>query len=220
MTFSKPKNNKKIIIKIISFTIYIIFFPFLSHRVQYWLTRISGVAYTMRNKKHFKFLGNEVFLSSDITVVGASSISIGEQSSVGSQCALTVWGINSGGNEHAALEVGRYVSIGAGAHITAANQIKIGDGVLLGKYVTISDNNHGATSMSEVDTPPAKRPLVSKGRVLIGDNVWIGDKATILGGVTIGKSAVIAANSVVTCNIPEFCIAAGVPAKIIKTLSN
>ncbi len=52
---------------------------------------------------------------------------------------------------------------------------------------------------------------------MIGDNVWIGDKATILAGVKIGECAVIAANAVVTKDIPPYSVAAGNPAKIIKT---
>jgi acetyltransferase-like isoleucine patch superfamily enzyme len=58
--------------------------------------------------------------------------------------------------------------------------------------------------------------LHTKGAITIGNNVWIGDKATILDGVTIGEGAVIAANSVVTKDVPPYCVAAGVPAIIIK----
>lgn len=53
--------------------------------------------------------------------------------------------------------------------------------------------------------------------MIIGNNVWIGEKATILPGVHIGDSVVIAANSVVTKDIPSFSVAAGVPAQIVKT---
>jgi acetyltransferase-like isoleucine patch superfamily enzyme len=60
------------------------------------------------------------------------------------------------------------------------------------------------------------RPLISKGEVVIGDNVWIGEGAMILPNVHIGEHAIIAANSVVTKDIPAYSIAAGVPAKIIK----
>ena len=64
---------------------------------------------------------------------------------------------------------------------------------------------------------PLKRPIVSKGPVRIGDNVWIGDKATILPNVSIGNGAIIAANAVVTKDVPPYSVAAGNPAKIIKT---
>ena len=66
-------------------------------------------------------------------------------------------------------------------------------------------------------TPPALRPLFSKGEIVIGKNVWICDKATITAGVTIGNGCIIAANAVVTKSIPPYSLAAGNPAKVVKT---
>ena len=60
------------------------------------------------------------------------------------------------------------------------------------------------------------RSVMSKGPVIIGNDVWIGDKATILPGVTIGDGAVIAANAVVTKDVPAYSVVAGNPAKIVK----
>ena len=65
---------------------------------------------------------------------------------------------------------------------------------------------------------PNLRSLSSKGPVIIEDNVWIGTKASIMPGVRIGKGAIIAANSVVTHDIPPYCVAAGIPAKVIKVV--
>lgn len=87
---------------------------------------------------------------------------------------------------------------------------------MTGRWVTISDNNHGRTDRNTLQLPPVERRLYSKGNVVIGDNVWIGDKATILSGVTIGDGAVIGANSVVTKDVPEYSVVAGNPAKIIN----
>ena len=67
--------------------------------------------------------------------------------------------------------------------------------------------------------PPLERNLNSIGKIIIGNNVWIGDKVTILANVTIGQGAVIAANSVITKSVPPYSVAAGNPAKIIKTVS-
>ncbi len=65
---------------------------------------------------------------------------------------------------------------------------------------------------------PIHRPLVVKGPIVIEDNVWIGERVCILSGVNIGKGAIIAANSVVTHDVPEYCVAAGSPAKVIKQI--
>lgn len=82
--------------------------------------------------------------------------------------------------------------------------------------MTITDNSHGNTDIDNLKLKPIDRKIFSKGPVIIGNNVWIGDKATILPNVTIGDGAVIAANAVVTKDVPAYCVAAGNPAKIIK----
>ena len=100
--------------------------------------------------------------------------------------------------------------------MSSSNQIIVEDGVLTGKWVTIVDNNHGETDRVSLRMPPLSRTIVSKGPVVIKTNVWLGDKVTVLPGVTIGEGAVVAANSVVTRNVPPFCVVAGIPAKVIK----
>ena len=60
---------------------------------------------------------------------------------------------------------------------------------------------------------------MSKGEVVIGNNVWIGDKATILAGVTVGDNVIVGANSVVTKDIPSNTMVAGVPARIINSIN-
>lgn len=82
--------------------------------------------------------------------------------------------------------------------------------------MTITDNGHGDTDYETLQQVPINRRLHSKGDVTIGNNVWIGDKATILPAVTIGDGAVIAANSVVTKDVPAYSVVAGNPAKVIK----
>ena len=114
------------------------------------------------------------------------------------------------------IRIGKNVNIGEYNHITAIKSIVIGDGVLTGRRVTISDNNHGDFDRSVLDIMPQYRKLTCKGAVIIGDNVWIGENVCILSGVRIGEGCVIAANAVVTKDIPSFSLAAGVPAKVIK----
>jgi acetyltransferase-like isoleucine patch superfamily enzyme len=113
--------------------------------------------------------------------------------------------------------IGSNCHFGAFNHITAINKIEIGNNVLTGKFVTITDNSHGDADLECLSIEPLLRPIVSKGPVKIGNNVWIGDKATILPNVTIGDGVVIAANAVVTKDVPAYSVAAGNPAKIIKT---
>jgi acetyltransferase-like isoleucine patch superfamily enzyme len=103
-------------------------------------------------------------------------------------------------------------------HITAVNRIVIGDNLLTGRFVLITDNSHGSFRKDELSIHPSSRPITSKGEVIIGNNVWLGDKVSILPGVHIGDGCIIGANSVVTHSIPPFSIAAGNPAKILNTI--
>ena len=89
---------------------------------------------------------------------------------------------------------------------------------MTGRFVYIGDNAHGGMSLDEASIPPTRRNLVSKGEIRIGNNVWIGDKVSIFGGVSIGNNVIIGAGSIVTHDIPSNCIAAGMPARIIKKL--
>ena len=115
------------------------------------------------------------------------------------------------------ISIGDGCMFGPDMHITAVNSIRIGKNVRTGKSVLISDNSHGdPKDMALRNIAPNARPIYSKGAIVIGDNVWIGEKAAILAGVTIGEGAIIGANAVVTKNIPPYSIAAGIPARIIK----
>lgn len=143
-------------------------------------------------------------------------IQLGVNDSFGDNLYLTAWSQFSTNSSPALIKIGDNCDFGAFNHITATNQVVIGDNCLTGKWVTISDNNHGTTSFDDLSLPPLKRQVVSKGPVIIGNNVWIGDKATVLGGVSIGDGAVIAANSVVTKNVSAYSVVGGNPAKIIK----
>lgn len=121
--------------------------------------------------------------------------------------------------DDARIEFGNGVNMSDWVHIAAARQLKIGNGVLIGSKVLITDHSHGGTSHELnpelLSIPPNIRPIVSKGNVVIGDNVWIGDGAIILADVTIGEGAIIGANSVVTKSVEPFSIYAGTPARQI-----
>jgi len=106
-------------------------------------------------------------------------------------------------------------------HIGCYKKIIIGDNVLVGSDVLITDHSHGQYSgeiQSAPNIPPNQREIVSD-VVEIGSNVWIGDKVTILKGVKIGEGSIIGANSLVNKDIPANVIAVGSPAKPIKKYS-
>ena len=86
--------------------------------------------------------------------------------------------------------------------------------------IFITDHDHGDTKFESLDIPPKYRPLKSKGPVVIKKNVWVGEGAAILSGVTIGQNSIICTNAVVTKDVPPNSVVGGIPAKIIKTIMN
>lgn len=110
----------------------------------------------------------------------------------------------------ARLTVGECVAINRGVSIEVWHDVRIGDKVMIAPNVTIIDQNRHEM---EPGAPLFSRP------VSIEDNVWLGGNVTVLPGVTIGAGSVIAAHSVVSRDIPPNSLAAGSPAKVIKTLN-
>lgn len=116
------------------------------------------------------------------------------------------------------LVFGKNVEINDYVHIAAGEKITIGDHVLIASKVFISDLNHGNYKGENADSPlstPNSRKLSTR-PVTIKDNVWIGEGVCIMPGVTIGFGSIIGASSVVTKDIPDYAIAVGSPAKVVK----
>lgn len=115
--------------------------------------------------------------------------------------------------------------IGPNTSITAVNKVEIGKDTAIAIGVTIIDNNTHPLNPDDRrymrHTPHNSRERQPQNSanapIIIGENVWIGTNARIQKGVTIGDNAIIAANSVVTHDVPANAIAAGNPAKIVKT---
>ncbi len=119
------------------------------------------------------------------------------------------------------LETGRsgsifiedHASIHPGCYLSAfVSPIHIGKGVMLAPQCAIYSHSHG----TDPDIPIRKQPLVSKGPVIIEDEAWLGVKAVVLSGVTVGRGAVVAAGAVVTQDVPANAIVAGNPACVIR----
>lgn len=114
------------------------------------------------------------------------------------------------------LRVGKRCQVNDYVHIGCIESITIGDDVLIASKVFITDHNHGCfPDEQEIFLAPIRRKLTSK-PVTIGDRVWLGEGVLVLPGITIGTGSIVGAGAVVTKNIPEYCIAVGNPAKVIK----
>ena len=153
-------------------------------------------------------------------IIGSRYFDLGKRVSFGKNVVLSAWSSYREQSFSPSVIIGNNCCFGDYLHLTCINNINIGDNILTGRWVTITDNSHGLTDNLSLAIPPLDRPLVSKGPVTIGKNVWIGDKVTILPGVTIGDCCIIGANSVVVKDIPDFSIACGNPAKVIKSFKH
>lgn len=116
------------------------------------------------------------------------------------------------------IKFGENIEINDYVHIAAGEKISIGNNVLIASKVYISDINHGNYKNMNQDSPlvkPNDRKLSTR-PVVINDNVWIGEGVCVMPGVTIGFGCIIGALSTVTKNIPDYSIAVGTPAVVIK----
>lgn len=159
-----------------------------------------------------------IILPTAMNIKGKKYISIGNGTQLGSSIQLTAWHKYNDVEYSPCISIGDNCLIRDFAHITSINSIVIGDNLLTGTNVLITDNSHGNLSNNNVNLHPCHRNLVSNGPVSIGNNVWLGNNVTILPNVSIGNGVIIGANSVVTSSIPDNCIAAGIPAKVVKYL--
>lgn len=107
--------------------------------------------------------------------------------------------------------VGDHASIGGYCHIGSASEVRIGQYCLFAVGCCIGGLNHG---FDRRDIPIVKQPIQNKGGVTIGDDVWLGVRAIINDGVTVGTGAIVGAGAVVTKDVPPYAIAMGVPAEV------
>jgi len=199
------------------------------YRLRQRLHSVRDILYTMWIRNFIGQMGEHSRIAYPCSLQGGGQkrISIGDYTSIQSHSILGCWekyrAMEADGREvelrfEPEIVIGDNCSIGEYAQITAINKITIGDGLLTGRYVYIGDNSHGGLSREEAIVPPVRRKLKSKAEIKIGRNVWIGDKVTILGGVSIGDNAIVGANSVVTKDVPSNCVAVGMPARVVKKL--
>lgn len=148
-------------------------------------------------RRRFRMIGS----GKKVHIDGSEGVYIGPNSMI--TCA-----------EDAIIEIGTNFHATEHLRLTSLKSVVIGNNVLLGSDVTIIDSNHGMNAGDLEKGYNAQKML--KKTVHINDNVWCGDRVIVLPGVTIGEGTIIGAGSIVTRDIPPYCIAAGNPARVIK----
>lgn len=183
------------------------------------ITRVIG---KFKSVYFSKLLGAAgINLGPGCQIFGGRNIRFGKDISVHGNLWLEAVNEYAGKEYSPLIILGDRVKMSDRVHITAINEINIGNDVLIGSNVYLSDHNHGAYNgvdcvQSSPDEAPAERILYSTGAVIIENNVWIGDNVNVVGPLKIGYGSIVAANSVVRKDVPPCTIVAGSPARIIK----
>ena len=163
-----------------------------------WYVRLLAPLYQQRGR------GSKIYRSVRMDTPPYRRFALGRHSVVESFCCIN----NAVGD----VIIGDYTRVGL--HNTIIGPVTIGSHVNLAQGITVTALNH---NFSEADRRIDEQG-VSTGQVVIGDDVWIGANAVVLPNVNIGRHCVVAAGAVVTKDVPDGCVVAGVPAKIIKRL--
>ena len=148
--------------------------------------------------------GAHLFLERDVRFVNPRRIHLGESVVIGRGAILSA-------SLNANLRIGDRVFVGVGVVISCGEaELTIGSHTAIGAYATIRNADHAMAPTQTFDS----QPMVAK-PIHIGNDVFIGDHATILRGVTIGDGAIVSANSLVTQDVPPYALVVGVPARVM-----
>lgn len=165
----------------------------------------------------FAKLGQSVRIMSPYWIHGQKNIEIGNNFSSGPYLWLEAIDEYAGERHYPKISIGDNVSIQRNCHIGAINNVVIGSNVLMGSNILITDHAHGDTSKEQNVLTPVFRPLMSKGPVVVGNDVWIGDNVVILPNVSLGNGCVVGAGAVVTKSFPAGSVIGGNPARLLKS---
>jgi len=175
--------------------------------------RVVRYAEMQRLRSEMKFCGKNFRIDYGSQVEHPEFITICDDVTINSHAWLSI--VTLLGKKEPSLEIARGTYIGRFATISCANRIVIEEDVLISDRVFITDVYHG---FQDTTLPVSSQPLYSPGPVEIGSGTWLGIGVSVMPNVKIGKHCVIGANAVVTHDIPDYHVAAGVPARIIRRI--
>ena len=168
-----------------------------------WWYLITQTVY----KRGFHRIGAKSVIYKPLQIDSANSIYIGD----GVYIAAGSW-LMGETKEGLTCSIKDSTTIGHFAHIIAKHSVTIENDVLIADKVFISDCTHG---YEDINAPVIKQDIKLLSPVVIGEGSWLGENVCVC-GASIGKHCVIGANSVVTTDIPDYCVAVGSPARVVK----
>lgn len=177
----------------------------------YTFAEVIKTAYSLFITK--VFYRNAFLIRRPFCLRGKPRVKWGRGLRTGYRCRFEAFGEKE--DRETRLAIGENCHLGDNVHIAAAQKVTIGNNCLIASHVFISDCGHGDADEQSPIGHPALRPLVME-PTSIGDDVWIGENVCILMGSRVGTGSIVGANAVVTKKFPDYCVLAGVPARIVK----
>ncbi len=159
----------------------------------------------------YGFKGKRIKLGKNVKILNPQFVDISDDTQLDDGVELSVADVIGGIVPR--LIIGKKCRLNRNSIVGCANLVILEDSVRIAPYVHISDRNH---SYTDVETPINIQPIVTQGPVIIKSQAWLGFGVQVMSGVTIGIHSIVAAGSVVTKSIPDYCVAAGNPARVIK----
>ncbi len=175
--------------------------------------RVRAKIFSLLISGAFAHFGRKTVLMFPLRLDGEKRIAIGDRVFIGAGSWLQA--LPDGQNGAVAVSVGTGTSIVGACVISAVRSVQLEENVLLARNVYISDHIH---RYSSTDLPIMAQGVDKIQPVLIRRGAWLGQNVVVCPGVTIGRGAVIGANSVVLQDIPDFSVAVGAPARVVKTI--
>lgn len=175
--------------------------------------RLRSKIFSLLISGAFAHFGKRTVLMYPLRLSGEERIAIGDRVFIGPDSWLQT--LPDGENKSIAVSIGKGTSVVGACVISAVRSVQLEENVLLARNVYISDHMH---KYSDTETPVMAQGIEKIGAVLIKRGAWLGQNVVVCPGVTIGAGAVIGANSVVIQDIPDFSVAVGAPARVVKTI--
>jgi acetyltransferase-like isoleucine patch superfamily enzyme len=180
-----------------------------------WLTRFKNKCFSIAVGGAFAQFGNRSVLTLPIRIAGENRIEIGDRVFLGGGCWLQTLPDND--NQAVAISIGSGTSVAGACVISAVRNVRLEEDVLLARNVYISDHIH---RYDQTDRPILSQGVDKVQPVLVKRGSWLGQNVVVCPGVTIGAGCVIGANSVVNRDIPDFSLAVGSPARVVRQIGS
>lgn len=173
-------------------------------------TGLRDKAFSVAVGRSFGSFGRQSVLQLPVRLDGERGIEIGDRVFVGASSWLQTFG-------EGRLRIGDGTALSGHAVLSAASELVIGRRVLMARGVYLADHGHAHADLTR---PVIEQGLANIAPVRIGDGAWLGENVVVCPGVHVGRNAVVGANSVVTHDVPDGCVAVGAPASVIRDIAD